>query len=114
MIFVKCDHPDYALMRTVTDELDDATAMGASFKDIAGDIDHQALTNMGMMRSVRLGNSTDPVIWGSATWIDGFMAGSRFQQIRRHRENSSALPTVRRIKSILRAVSGRKQVDRSA
>lgn len=116
MIFTRCDHPDYDLMKTVTDELDDAVALGASFKDIAGDINHHALTNMGMRRASQLGTSTDFVIRGTATWIDGFTAGVRFQQIRergRH-EGRGFLPTVRRIQSILRPVSDRNQVDQPA
>ena len=79
------DHPQLERMLAAIVSLDEASDNGTSFAEVIGDIDLDSLAYVARQRALRaamiLAEPVDRNQQIMATWLDGFMAGVKFQQM---------------------------------
>lgn len=75
---------DRGLLRTIAAEVDDAMAAGAQAEDMTG-IKWASLIDASRSRASWLTDDKATSI-GMAMWLDGFIAGNRYEQMRSRNE----------------------------
>lgn len=78
------DHPDFWVISEALIEMDAQADQDAPFEDMVGWIVSPAvLAYVAFQRALRM---SDPVIGPIAVWMDGFIAGARYQHKRQEKE----------------------------
>lgn len=83
---------DFLRLMDVVNQLDGASSEGGREPDdIAGEVvDPEALTYMAIQRGIRMEMATGgavPADKAAAIWMDGFVAGAKFEQAGGHRDD---------------------------
>lgn len=80
------DHPDFWLMAAAVNALDNASDAGVPFAEVVSEVDLDSLGYMAQQRTLRatmiLAQPVPREAQVMASWVDGFMAGMKFQQLR--------------------------------